>query len=297
MDQWKNFILRKSGSEEIITNAWAFASREGFYEYERYIFKNMPTLYKTVSDAEQLIRERLVQETKSSGGIGGFVLYGYGNAYREAHFIEKCISPDVEPIVIMYDCSPVYHGLALSHFNPLRTVMGINNISVYLIDIENRVEHADFIVKRRNDMPGKSPVLHLFMGNYACNLEEEDFRAILIGYTKKGDYIVFDHALYDEQFFGDTRNDYTCVFAKNSIAEIFSVPLDGISANIVLENEGDSLKKYVEVNFDYGSRKIRFKSMLRRNFRSNVIYRDSFDQLIFKDDRENKVRYILFLRT
>jgi len=297
MDQWKQFLLTKSGSNKIVTNAWAFASREGFYEYERYIFRNMPTLYKTVSDAEQLIRDRLVQKTKNTGGIGGFVLYGYGNAYREANFIEKCISPRVEPTVIMYDCSPVYHGLALSHFNPLKKVMGIRNIEVYLVDIENRVEHTDFIVARRNKMPGNLPVLHIFMGNYACNLEEEDFKAILKGYTKEGDYIIFDHALYDETFFNNTENDYTCDLAKHAIAEIFSVPLGGISANIVVEKKEDISRKYVEVSFSYNLRDIKFKSMLRRNFISEVIYRDSFDQIFDKNDSTNNIRYILYLRT
>lgn len=28
MDQWKQFLLTKSGSNKIVTNAWAFASRD-----------------------------------------------------------------------------------------------------------------------------------------------------------------------------------------------------------------------------------------------------------------------------
>jgi len=295
MNQWKEFLLAKSGSDKIITNAWAFASREGFYEYERYIFKKMPTLYTDVSSAERLISQQLVQETTNSG-IGGFILYGYGNAYRERNFIGTCISSEVKPTVIMYDCSPVYHGLALSHFNPLRTVRGIKNIDVYLVDIEHRIQHKEFIIARRKEIPNKLPVLHMFLGNYACNLEEDDFKEILKGYTKKGDYIIFDHALYDETFFNETTNDYTCVLAQHAIAEIFS-PLEDLSANIVVEEQENSSRKYVKIKFKYNSKQVVFNSMLRRNFISEVIHRDSFDQLYCSNDQKNQVGYILYLRT
>jgi hypothetical protein len=296
MEQWKSYLLQKSGRNDIVTNAWAFSSREGFYEYERYIVKNMPTLYREVSRAELLIRQKLLQKIKQSGGIGGFVLYGYGNAYREANFIEKCITSD-EPEVIMYDCSPVYHGLALSHFNPVRSVNSIGNITPYLVDIENRSEHAEFIVERRKAMDTKLPVLHLFFGNYACNLEEEEFRAILMRYTMPGDFIIFDHALYTNAFFEDSENDYTCMLAKYAIAEIFSQIPDSVVTNIIVETDGADSRKYVDINFKYDSINVNFRSMLRRNFKSEIIHKDSFDQIDHSDDTENHVRYILFKRT
>ncbi len=300
MMEWKDYIISNSHGDKIISNAWAFASREGFYEYEKNILEKMPDLYKTISDAERQICEKLVADSDEKKGVAGFVLYGYGNAYREDLVVKEFLSCsnniDKKKFhIIMYDCSPVYHGLALSHFNPLKVTLSEKNVNAYLLDIEGNDMHKNLIKKQRSNAFKKGkPVVHLFMGNYASNVEEEDFKKLLEDYTLPGDYILFDHAVYGASFFLDTNSDYTCVLAKKAVSEIFSIHESDIETTIIIKDQN---KKFVKIEYEYNGDKIIFNSMLRRNFDSTVIYRDTFHEIERSTDTCNGVKYILYKRT
>lgn len=281
---WREFLQASSGNT--IGSAWVFSARRGICKYEEV----MEELYARMSEPERLFLDEVNKITKKE--IGGFVLYGHGNGRREERFVEHCMDTDrgLSPYVIMYDLSFVHNRLAESESNPLFGAKGIKkeNIKAFRLDIEDIKKNGEFILKQRDEMHTDLPVLHLFLGNYAGNVEEDLLQNVMQSYTKSGDYVVLDHGVYGNDFFKNGLPDHTNELAQEATAEIFSIEPGMVKTKTINEKS----KKYVEISFDYDGSEINFKSIMRREF--NPIIK-GFDLLVHDGDAQ--IKYALFRKT
>ena len=281
IESWRDYLQKNSG--KTVGSAWVFAAKQGICNYEG-VMKEW--LYTQMSEPEQLFLDKVNKITEKK--IGGFVLYGYGNALREKRFIEHCVDKELSPEVIMYDSSFVYHKRAQSASNPLREADGFGRIKAFRLDIEDIKTNREFILKQRDKMRTDLPVLHLFLGNYAGNVEEYMLQNVMKSYTRSGDYVILDHGVYGSNFFKNGLLDHTSELAQEAIAELFSIEPDEVKTKTINEKS----KKYVEISFNYDDSEINFKSIMRREFDPAI---KGFDLLVH--DGDARIKYALFRKT
>jgi hypothetical protein len=276
---WRTKI-EQAASDHIVSNGWAFSTLSGVSSFESHIrateFKDI-YVNKTVEIVNTL---EAIEEKLGGRRLGGIILYGYGNLYRENYFVECAKDAGIlsSQNVYLIDCSLFYHIFAESSLNPLRKNLKDRQIKTRLLDYLENPDAQDDLKYIRDDLNPTRPTLHLFLGNTFCNTAAEMLNNAFNMTVRPDDFIVGEYANYPEEFFGDTSDDYVSKMAKSAAAELYSLPSDQVlSENVNI----DSDCKATSITLVHPRTKvdISFQSMLRRQFNQRELT-DGLYQLI-----------------
>jgi hypothetical protein len=269
---WRNKIKLAASSNRLLSNGWAFSTLSGLAAFEAFVRtdKKISTIYRDrsgeIGRTLHSIRA-LLPRGRPIGGIGGIVLYGYGNLLRETHFIEQAITSKLlkSQRVYLLDCSLFYDIFAKSPLNPLRSVLKNRQIRPLMVDLFDETPNRKKLTNIRNDLNPTCPVLHLFLGNTFCNNDANQIRGVLDATVREGDFVVAEYSPYPAAFFLDVTLDYVADMAQRAASDLFALELTEIKVrNVALSCESKATE--LELTERDTRKKIVFRSMLRRKF-------------------------------
>lgn len=283
---WSTYIIRQIDNHPsrnpMISNKWAFSTFSGSLLYEQSLQDK--DIYNIRPQGDARVKS-FVQDLISEGvstKIQNFFLYGFGGLKREASLIHHYIllSQIKRADIFMFECSPYYYSIAKNWFTSIDLTYkdiadnGFKYLfnQIYLTDFE---EDVDGLRSVREKLKNNKPVIHIFFGNVAGNLDEKQLKNLLTSYTKQGDIVILEYADYASDFFTDTSPDYTVALAEESMLELFKDKIKNLSITPLVENES----KFLQINFEYQETQYSFKSILRRNFKPHEIHNSSFDEI------------------
>jgi len=266
---WRNQIRYSVSNNQLLSNGWAFSTLGGLSSFERHIRTNpiIRNIYYNKGGEIALTLEKISENLSNIYSLGGVMLYGYGNLFRESYFIEqaKILHLLKSQRIYLIDCSLFYHIFANSQLNPLRNIIKAKQIKTLLLDYLDDPNSRSSLVYARDDLNPTRPVLHLFLGNTFGNIEPNLLKSSLNNVVRAGDIVIGEYALHTEDFFKDTSDDYVTEMAIIATSELFSIPIDSVKARYKITVPD---YKYIEIEFPDKryDQPLFFKSMLRRNF-------------------------------
>lgn len=267
---WRKRVESAARTRQIMSNGWAFAALGGVAAFENYVrTAEVSAIYKNrtaeVASTLDAIIEKL--PTRGRRAIGGIVIYGYGNLFRESHFVEVAVSQKLLQAqrVYLLDCSLFYHVLAKSSLNPLRSILNERQIKVKLLDYFEDSSAKAALTFIRDDLNPFQPVIHLFLGNTFCNVDSVALKTLLSSVVRDNDFVVGEYANYMDAYFEDLSDDYVSHMASVSASELFSVPIASVtSKNVAVAGRAKAVE--VIAHCESSVPKLAFRSMLRRSF-------------------------------
>lgn len=199
--------------------------------------------------------------------VGGLMIYGYGNVFREAHFVERARQRKLISSQCMYliDCSIFYHVFATSSLNPLREHTSPSKIRAELFDYLDSVEAPKVLKEWRSDLEVMKPTVHLFLGNTFCNAESNTLLTAINSATLPGDYVVAEYANYPKDHFQAPTADYVSEMARLAAGEIFSRPPSDVTAVNIVQSDA-AMATSITITGLAAQPQLTFRSMLRRRF-------------------------------
>ena len=136
-DLWRSKIRNAAIQNQLLSNGWAFSTLGGLSAFENYIRTNQDIrrIYFNKSGEISVTLERIADQLKLRK-LGGVILYGYGNLFRENYFIEQAIILNLlrKQRIYLVDCSLFYHIFANSPLNPLRNIIKAKQFRTILLD-------------------------------------------------------------------------------------------------------------------------------------------------------------------
>lgn len=265
---WREKIRNAANHNQLLSNGWAFSTLGGLAAFENYIHTNQDIRRIYFDKAGEIsVTLEKIAEHLNWGQIGGVILYGYGNLFRENYFLEQAKNLNLlkSQRTYLVDCSIFYHILANSPLNPLRNTIKIKQIKTILLDYLDDTSALNDLTFARNDLNPMRPVLHLFLGNTFGNIETNLLTTTLNNVVRVGDFVIGEYALYPDEFFTDTSDDNVTDMARAAISEVFSISPDTVTVcNVNITPQS----KVIEINFTEQNavQSTSFRSMLRRSF-------------------------------
>lgn len=276
----RDYIIEHSTGNRVLPNKWAYVVNEAVFIYERFLRENLSEMY----DGSLSLKAQRFCAGIRDKNISTFFIYGHGNLKREVLLIDELTrESNRRKKIFMYDCSPFYSSIATSpEFSPIWNVIGrISDAKAVCIDIES--EYGQRIIARDRQEVERlhtGPVLHMFLGNFAGNVEEGEFRDILVAVTEPGDFVLVEHAEYGEEYFDLEEEDYTNEMAITAASRLFDVPEKAVTAVTKCTKSPPNSAKFVEISLvakiNERDTSVRFCSMMRRNFDISEIHTDNF---------------------
>lgn len=266
---WRKQIEATANDGGILSNGWAFSTLSGIASYESHIrATEFRSIYfnKTaeIAAAVAAIEKDLLDRSRS---IGGLMIYGYGNVFREAHFVERARQRKLISSQSMYliDCSIFYHVFATSSLNPLREHTGPSKIRAELFNYLDSIEAPKVLKEWRSDLNVMKSTVHLFLGNTFCNAESDVLLTALNAATVPGDYVVAEYANYLPGHFQAPTADYVSEMARLAAREVFSRQLNTVTAVNIMLND-TAMATTITISGLAANPSLTFRSMLRRKF-------------------------------
>jgi len=295
---WRSRIQHAASTNQILSNGWAFSTLSGLSSFEAYI--------RTKNDLRSFYFNRVgeigltldaIAEQLGRHTIGGVMLYGYGNLFRESYFIERAITSklfDTQRIYLI-DCSLFYHIFAKSSINPLRNLLKPRQIKTILLDFLEDPASQKVLVFARDDLNPTRPVLHFFLGNTFCNTESTMLESALNTVVRPGDFVVGEYYVYPTDYFTNMSEKHVSEMARSATIELFSVPPDSVNATDVINGTNS---KVTEVTFTERNtnHKMTFRSMLRREFKHTELTDGDYKLVSSEVMLDGKIRLDAFIR-
>lgn len=293
---WRSRIQSAARDNRMLSNGWAFSTLSGLSSFESHIrATDIRSIYfnkaREIGDTLDAVLEQL-----GSRKLGGVILYGYGNLFREAYFVEQAIACKLmtSQSVYLIDCSLFYHVFAKSSLNPLRMLLKGRQIKPLLLDYVDDASARSTCIYVRDDLNPTRPVLHLFLGNTFCNVERTALQSTMHTFVRAGDFVVGEYAQYPEEFFSNNAVDYVSEMAKHAAAELFSVSPETVTAeNITLANYAKATRIGLTPE---NERFLTFHSMLRRRFLDSELTDGAYELVSSHPSLNGSLRLVAFQR-
>lgn len=295
---WRSRILAAINNGDILSNGWAFSTLSGLASFETYIHtdQEVRSLYFNrsgeIGNTIDAIADKL-----NNHSLGGVILYGYGNLYRECYFIEYLKTSNLlkGQRIYLIDCSLYYHIFAKSPINPLRSLVESRQIKPVLLDYLDDSTSQNNLRYVRDDLNPTRPVLHIFLGNTFCNSSADSIKSTLDAGVRVGDFVIGEYALYTKEYFEDNSDDYVSEMAKIATAELFATSPSIVTTTNI--SHGDS-SKMTEVKFRTSENETEyvFKSMLRRKFSNTELTSGKYELIASKSVLPKKILLDSFKR-
>ncbi|MCK4788049.1 MAG: hypothetical protein KAV87_30125 [Desulfobacteraceae bacterium] len=296
---WRSKIRSAATHNQLLSNGWAFSTLGGLSSFERYIRTNkeIRSIYFNKAGEIGITLDKIADQLGRRYGLGGIILYGYGNLFRESYFIEQAKMSGLlqSQRIYLIDCSLFYHIFANSSLNPLRNIVKVKQIRTLLLDYLDGHSSRDALVYARDDLNPTRPVLHLFLGNTFGNIESNLLKRALYNVVRSGDFVIGEYALFSEGGPTDSPDDYVPEMARMAASELFSVaPALVTVRNVNITPE--SMATEVEFTERDTNQTIVFRSMLRRSF-SNAELTDGKYKLVSSESTlSGKIKLDSYIR-
>lgn len=295
---WRKLIKATAQNGRLLSNGWAFSTLSGIASYESHIrATEFRSIYFNKTN-EIAASVAAIENSLQGRRVGGLMIYGYGNVFREAHFVERARQRNLVSSQSMYliDCSIFYHVFATSSLNPLREHTRPSKIRAELFDYLDSIEAPQVLKEWRSDLNVMKPTVHLFLGNTFCNAESDVLLTALNAATVPGDYVVAEYANYPTNYFQAAAADYVSEMARLAAGEVFSSPLNAVTAtNITLSNT--AMATNITISNLAAQPPLTFRSMLRRKFDPTEVTNGPYELVSRQPSLSGKLSLDTYRRT